>query len=59
MPIIQGLEVNLLLKTGVILHGIITGIKGGTLSLKDLRMKNHQLPVSLIEEIIIDKETLY
>ncbi len=59
ISILLGLEVNLLLKTGVILHGIIVDITGETLVLKDLRMKKHQLPVQLIEEIMLDKESLY
>jgi EAL domain-containing protein (putative c-di-GMP-specific phosphodiesterase class I) len=57
--VLLNLEVNLLLKSGIALHGLIIEITEQMLVLKDLRMKKHLLPIQLIEEIMLDKETLY
>ena len=56
---IAGLEVNIVLRNKTVLHGRPVQIEQQTLIIKDLRSKTHKLQLSEIEEIIIDKETIY
>jgi hypothetical protein len=50
-----GLEANILLASQVTLHGVILEISGNSLTVKDMRLKKHVIPLSDIHEIMLDK----
>lgn len=54
-----GLEVNIVLKNKTVLHGKPLQIDQQALIINNLRSKKHKLLLSEIEEIIVDKETMY
>ena len=58
-PSIAGLEANIVLRNKTVFHGKLFQINEQNLFIKDLRLKQHKLLLSEIEEIVVDKETLY
>ena len=49
------IELNLVLKTGSVLHGVIQNVKGDIISLKNLKGNKMIVNIRDIEEIIFDK----
>jgi hypothetical protein len=59
IAVLTGKEVNLLLRNNTVFHGVITGWDELTIIINDMRHNKHTFPLSRIEEIIIDNESLY
>ncbi|QHT67503.1 hypothetical protein GXP67_13130 [Rhodocytophaga rosea] len=47
------------MKNNTVFHGVLTGWDEKSVIMKDMRFNKHTFLLSHIEEIIIDKESLY
>ncbi len=56
---LPGREANVLLTNQTTLHGYIEKAEGEALLLRDLRRRHHLLKFADIEEVMLDRETLY
>ncbi len=55
--ILQQTNVQVVLRTKVVVHGALLSLTAEKLEMLDGRRSKHELPLDQIEEIIYDKET--
>ncbi len=56
---LPAIELNMILKNGVTLHGIILSYHASALVLKDSIQRKHTVKLIDIEEIVLDKASPY
>lgn len=56
---ITGTEANIVLLNKVVVHGVIFGVSGKELLLRDMLHREHLIPINTILEILLDKEANY
>jgi len=54
LPSLAGKELHFILKNNVTIHGILSGIKGNQLEVKNRISGTHSIMLDSIEEIIMD-----
>lgn len=59
LPDLLGIEMNLILKNDVTLHGKILKIKAQQIQFKDSVLRTHWLNIAELAEVILDKKTEY
>ena len=59
LPVLQGTELNMILKNGVTLHGKILGYNSSLLVLQDLLQRKHSIQLADVEEVVLDQISLH
>lgn len=58
LPRLLNTDLDLVFKTGVVMHGVILKITGEEILFKDKILNKHKFTFSQLEEVVLDKENL-
>lgn len=59
LPELLNTEINIILKSGITLHGVISSYDFNSLQLKDMILRKHHIHLIDIEEVAVDKVSKY
>jgi len=53
------IELNVVLKNKATIHGVLTKLENNSIIIKDMRLRDHQINLSDVEELVFDREAAY
>lgn len=56
LPQLLNLDLDLVFKSGMVMHGIVLKITGEEITFKDKILNKHKFTYTQLEEVILDKE---